>query len=49
MPTSKEWLKAMIEDEAKAYDEYVKYGFYEIAKDEARHKKILENVLRSMI
>ena len=43
---SQEWLEAMIEDEAKAHDEYSKYGFFGIARDEARHKKLLERVLR---
>jgi rubrerythrin len=48
MPSEKptrEWLLAQIEDEQKAHDDYSKHGFYNIAKDEARHKKLLERVM----
>ena len=43
---SAEWLMAQIEDEGKAAKEYDKYGFFSIARDEHRHKQILERVLQ---
>jgi rubrerythrin len=44
-PTS-EWLMEMIRDEEKASKEYDKYGFYNLARDEHRHRQILERVLQ---
>jgi rubrerythrin len=42
-----EWLNEMIKDEEKGKNEYEKYGFFNLAKDEARHKEALEKVLRT--
>jgi hypothetical protein len=42
-----EWLNEMIKDEEKGKAEYEKYGFFNIAKDEGRHKEALEKVLRT--
>jgi hypothetical protein len=40
-----EWILAQIADEEKAGKEYEKYGFYNIARDEHKHKQLLEKVL----
>jgi len=42
-----EWFKKMIMDEQQGIDEYTKYGFHNLAKDEARHKEHLERFLRN--
>ena len=43
---TREWLLEMIKDEDKASEEYDRYGFFSLARDEGRHKKILERVLQ---
>jgi len=43
-PTCKK-LREMVRDEIKASKEYRKYGFKTIARDEARHARILKNKL----
>lgn len=40
-----DWIIAQIEDEEKATKEYERYGFYNIARDEHKHKQLLEKVL----
>lgn len=40
-----DWIMAQIEDEEKAFKEYEKHGFYNIARDEHKHKQLLEKVL----
>lgn len=44
-PTA-EWLADMIKDEDMASKEYDKYGLFSIARDEARHKEMLERILK---
>ena len=46
-PTKKQ-LKYFIEDEKKAVIEYNKYGFPNLAKDEAKHKKFLMKKLKDL-
>jgi rubrerythrin len=43
---SAEWLAEMIKDEEMAAKEYDKYGLYNLARDEARHRQILERILQ---
>jgi hypothetical protein len=42
---SREWLLEQIEDEHKAHKMYCKYGFPDIARDEARHEIMLREKL----
>jgi rubrerythrin len=48
IPT-KRWLKAMIRDEKEASKIYKQYGFPSLAKDEARHKRVLTAKLKKVI
>jgi hypothetical protein len=43
---SDKMLKYFIEDEKKAVKEYKKYGYFNLARDELKHKKFLEKTLR---
>lgn len=45
---NKKQLKYLIEDEKKAIKYYSKHGLRTIAKDEARHKRILERKLAKL-
>lgn len=40
-------IKEMIADESKGSKEYKKYGLNNLASDEARHKKILQQKLKN--
>jgi rubrerythrin len=45
---TKRWLRAMIKDEKEASKTYKQYGFPELAKDEARHKRVLTKRLKKI-
>jgi len=45
---SKAWLKEMIKDEHLSHKDYAKHGFKSIAKDEARHERILKKRMREI-
>jgi hypothetical protein len=42
---SMEWLNEMIKDEEKGKAEYDKYGFFNLARDEQRHREVLQKFL----
>jgi rubrerythrin len=42
-------LKFYIADEKKANREYRHYGFYNLAKDEAKHRRFLQLMLRKKL
>jgi hypothetical protein len=46
MKPSPKRLKALIADEKQASKSYRKMGYPQIAKDESRHRKLLEKELR---
>lgn len=46
MKITKKKLKYLIKDERKAAKEYRKYGFYNLAKDESKHRRILKRKLK---
>jgi rubrerythrin len=46
---TKRWLKSMIKDEKEASKTYKQYGFPSLAKDEARHKRVLKAALRKVV
>jgi rubrerythrin len=48
MKPTKKWLKEQIKDEKMASKMYVKYGFPQIAKDERKHRRILERKLKKV-
>jgi len=45
---SKAWLKEMIRDEHLSHKDYAKQGLKSIAKDEARHERILKKRMREI-
>jgi hypothetical protein len=45
----KTWLKEQIKDERKSYLMYMRRGFPEIARDEAKHAAILKNELKKVM
>jgi hypothetical protein len=45
---TEKWLKEQIADEKRSSKMYREKGHPEIAKDETKHKKILEKQLRGM-
>ena len=45
---TKKKLKYYIADEKKAVKEYRHYGFYNLAKDEAKHRRFLIRKLNKM-
>jgi rubrerythrin len=49
MKPTKKWLKEQIKDERQASKMYIKHGFPKIAKDERKHRRILERKLRKML
>lgn len=46
MKPSKKKLEFLIKDEKKASKEYRKYGLPNLAKDEAKHRRILTRMLK---
>jgi hypothetical protein len=42
---SMEWLNEMIKDKEKGKAEYEKYGFFQLARDEHRHRETLQKFL----
>ena len=46
---SKRMLKAWIKEERASSREYERYGFHNISNDEARHARILTNVLKEKL
>ena len=49
MKLTKKKLKYLIKDEKKAAIEYRKLGLIKIARDEAKHRKLLINKLKSRL
>jgi len=45
---TKKKLKMFIKDEKEGIKEYKEHGLYNLAKDEAKHKKFLEQKLKAI-
>jgi len=48
MKATKKWLKEQIRDEKMSAKMYRKRGFFQIAKDERKHMKILKKRLKKL-
>jgi rubrerythrin len=46
---TRRWLRAMIKDEKIASRTYKQYGFPSLARDEARHKRVLKKALKKVV